>query len=86
MPEMPLVTIPLEIDAKLLERIKATAASVAPGKRGKLVASLDLNGNLSVGLGARVAGRVTVGAVLVRDAQGRQQGGVQASVEWAPAP
>ena len=86
MPETPLVTIPLEIDPKLLEKIRASQAAIAPGKRGKLVASIDLKGNLSIGVGARVQDRITVGAVVLRDAQGHTQAGAQVSIEWAPAP
>ena len=86
MPETVLTTIPLEIDAALLAKIRASAASISPGKKGKLIASIDLNGNLSVGLGAKVASRVTIGAVLVRDAAGRMQGGASATIEWSPAP
>jgi hypothetical protein len=85
-PPLTLATIPLEIDAKLLEKIRASAASIAPGKRGKLVASIDLQGNLSVGLGAKVKDRITIGAVVNRDEYGRVQAGATATIEWAPAP
>ena len=65
MPETPLVTIPLEIDPKLLEKIRASQAAIAPGKRGKLVASIDLKGNLSIGVGARVGAGARVEATVL---------------------
>lgn len=80
------LTIPTTVSPELLAKIRQATDAVAPGKKGKLVLSLDNYGNLVASIGAKVGTHVTIGSFATRSASGTVEAGAQATIEWEPAP
>ena len=81
------LTVPIEIPASLLTKIREAAQAVAPGKRVKIALTMDLAGNITASAGVRAGKYVTLGAFGYRDpTTGQISGGAQAVIEFEPAP
>ena len=86
MADTPLVTVPLRVPPELLAKVRAAAASVAPGKKGKLLFTVDSYGNLTAGVGAKVGSHVTVAAFVEKGQGTKPTAGAEVTIEWEPAP
>lgn len=86
MPPPPSVTVPLQVSPELLAKVRAAADAVSPGKKGKIVFSLDAYGNLQAGVGLRLTQWITIGAYGTRSSSGAVTGAVSGTIEFEPAP
>jgi hypothetical protein len=82
MPES-IVTVPLQIPAALLEKVREAQAQIAPGKKGKLVFRVDMAGVMTAGLGAKVGSHISVAAFVAAGQGHKPVGGGEVTIEWA---
>ena len=79
------LTVPIEIPASLLVKVREAAQSVAPGKRVKIALTMSLDGTITATAGVRAGKFVNIGVIGYRDPVTGAVGGVaQAVIEFCP--